>query len=280
MPDWTEWLGNVAKYAQKQYENIKSGINKLISSKVGDLLAKKMPYRAICRLEIGSETVINGKKQFKLKQGSQPGTGFLIGPKVVITAAHFLVQMKGNDTIKVTPGNAKKGMIEPFGHRMAVRYVYHSHHANKVNNDYGAIFLDIPFEKPPLDWLTTLAVPPADIDDTTTLLCAGYPASGEFMYANGILCDKKLGGHVDEKQECWRHRVQTEGGDSGAPVLIQDGEGKYAAIGIHQGTLSSVKGSKVEIKAAVRITDEMQARFEDWNNGQNLPSGSGPVDFN
>ena len=91
------------------------------------------PWRAICSLKI------------KAKDGTNwIGTGFLIGPRTVITAGHCVYMRKHGgwaQSIEVIPG--RNGSQKPYGscHSTKFHSVKGWTKSNKRSHDYGAIIL-------------------------------------------------------------------------------------------------------------------------------------------
>lgn len=159
------------------------------------------------------------------------GTGFLIGADKVVTAGHCIydhgTQEYVEDIIAIAePGTADDHYGICTGYRYAPDYLISS----KAENDWAVMKLDLQLGVyagvlPIVDWstLTPFAVYIGEIP--------GYPAIAQGRATNIMWTASGQviwppGGKVLD------YRISTSGGQSGAPVLIQD-RGQYYAAGIH-----------------------------------------------
>lgn len=211
------------------------------------------PWRALCRLVI---TTGSG--------GGLLGTGWLISPRVVVTAGHCVYVHPDPDQgefgppgfaaqVRVTP--AYLDGDEPFGsqtsddlHTVEVWATQGGQTLAGRQSDYGAIILPTPvevgffgygvYDDPDLAGMTVNVYGyPADKD-------GGSAAWGDF---------RKLVG-VQPRQLFYN--LSTYGGQSGCPVFVKGGD-EVTAVGIHNygGTSSN---------SATRITAEVFADLEAW----------------
>lgn len=206
---------------------------------------KKYPWRTICSLRI------------KAKDGTRwIGTGFLIGPRTVITAGHVVYMHKHGGwakSIEVIPG--RNGSKKPYGSCTSSKF--HSvkgwTKSKKRVNDYGAIIL------------------PKN--------CKLGNKVGYFGYANYSLfkllgLKVNLSGYPGDKPsgtQWWHCRkiklvtprtliynIDSAGGQSGSPVWKYK-NGKRYVVGIH--TNGSSLGN-----SATRITSAVYKNLKNWKN--------------
>jgi glutamyl endopeptidase len=195
------------------------------------------PWRCICHLEVEYET---GPVGF--------GTGFLIGPKAVITAAHVIYSGKRKARrIRVIPG--RNGSSAPYGYFVTdfadckVPDAWRKS-AEKQEIDATADYAMIPIpdiyeteKKPTAERLGYFGLKCFTDDDARTksemlfVNNAGYPYEADKAY--GTLWYNA--GRVKEmKRSFIEYMVDTEGGQSGSPVYFYDDEKKQRyVIAIH-----------------------------------------------
>jgi glutamyl endopeptidase len=205
----------------------------------------KFPWRTICQLHIFSRT------------GDEfVGTGWLIGPRTIVTAGHclYMAELGGwADRIEVSP--ARNGNDRPFSTISTTQF--HSVRGwtndGRSEHDYGVIWLPedqaLPevgtfgyaiFETPKLvGGYINLAGYPADKDEGTTLW---WSARRSLAVTSDVL-------HYD---------ADTAAGQSGAPVWRLDpSSGRRVAVGIH------TNGARTG-NSAVRINQRVFQNLRDW----------------
>ena len=206
---------------------------------------QKYPWRAICSLKI------------KAKDGTNwIGTGFLIGPRTVITAGHVVYMHKHGGwakSIEVIPG--RNGSSKPYGSCKTSHF--HSVKGwtkkKKRINDYGAIIL------------------PKNCKLGNKVGYFGY-AKYSFFKLLGLKVN--LSGYPGDKPsgtQWWHCRkiklvtartlvynIDTAGGQSGSPVWKYK-NGKRYVVGIH------TNGSKFG-NSATRITSAVYKNLKNWKN--------------
>lgn len=210
------------------------------------------PYRMICALEI------------QAPWGNFVGTGWLVGPRTVITAGHCVYepsQMGGwADTIIVRPG--ADGDEEPFGALAATRFEATDRWIEKQEQDFdiGVIHLDKPVDKR-IGWFSVASLPDKKL-------------KGYMVNVSGYPGDK--GG----REQWWaRNRVRavtarrifydvdTMGGQSGAAVYIVEKKGAAPkVVGIHAYGVGATKPSTVKepVNSAPRIIPEIVELIQSW----------------
>lgn len=220
------------------------------------------PWRCICHLEIEFEA---GPVGF--------GTGFLIGPKAVLTAAHVICNPEKNRQarrVRVIPG--RNGAIAPYGFftadysqcQMPDLWRKKGGRPEAAAADYAVILAD---EK---EFTTEhkltgqrlgyfgLKCLDGKADEAKAQMLfvnnAGYPYEadkpyGSLWYNAGRI--KKLTGEFVE------YMVDTEGGQSGSPVYFFDEEKKQRYV-------IAVHTTGDFVNRGLRITREVFAQVREW----------------
>jgi V8-like Glu-specific endopeptidase len=242
-----------------------------------------VPYRWICRLTI-PDTDPN-------ESGYGAGTGVLVGPRHVLTAAHILVSLEDpgktvGHRLLVQP--ARNGHDKPFdvvavqGWQVNPEWV--TKHRNKwrlrPQHDYALITLkkDVSIWKDdrlgdcPLSYWgasdrcgagSEVGLTPDNVTGQEAIV-TGYPGekpAGTLWMGRGpITYDRRLGMLL--------HKVDTKPGQSGAPVWLMR-NGIACLVGIHGGASgrwsSSTNGTlTLTDNAAVLLTPEVLRRIESW----------------
>ncbi|MDC3958811.1 glycoside hydrolase family 19 protein [Polyangium jinanense] len=205
------------------------------------------PYRAICALRI---TGVNG--------GLYVGTGWLIDPRIVVTAGHCVYDCDAMggwaSSIEVIP--ALDGARRPFGSVVSKRFRLVSGWLEDQSSeyDYGVILLDKPvqlnegFFVPEV--LSTAELKGAQVN------IAGYPtdrdAATRMYYQARAL--KGIGARIVQ------YDIDTFRGQSGAPVWLTRPDGTRAVIAIH----TSGPYGNVLLNSGVRITADVLASLRQW----------------
>lgn len=203
------------------------------------------PWRCICSLRI---TAANGT--------SWIGTGWLCGPRTVVTAGHCVfIHSHGGwaRQIEVIPG--RNGAERPFDACVATtfRSVEGWTQDRDRNVDYGVILLPTTCRYgDQLGWYGFANFGDDTLRDLHVNL-SGYPG------------DKPTGTqwfHAREIKQVTQHTViyeiDTAGGQSGAPVWIMRDGNRYS-VAIH--TNGALSGN-----SATRITQEVFANLVNWRN--------------
>lgn len=201
------------------------------------------PWRCICALTI---TAADGSRWL--------GTGWLAGPRCVVTAGHCLyMPSRGGWVRQVEVAPGRSGDQQPYGSCVATsfRSVRGWVHRRRPSHNYGAIIL--PADRAFGNLLGTLGylnLPDHDLRDLELNL-AGYPADrplGTLWYAA-----RRLELFTTRTLE---YPVATLGGESGAPVwrLL---DGRRYVVGIHTG--GDPAGN-----SAVRISAPVFANLGAW----------------
>ena len=245
------------------------------------------PWCAVCYIE---STFEGGEIEH--------GSGFLISPKMVLTAAHNLCQLDkdgkrmGAHQVLVRLGSPPGSKQKPA---VAARFVYDKRYADNLEQqwnselskthsseremkaveledpsyyDYGAIFLDEELTPKPGFVFKVRGTDPDDPGWDEPLTCAGYPADRNYQlcYADGAAYPDQSGRFMGSNSHLVVHRVTAKEGQSGGPLYLRDSNGEFAVVGIHVRFNKGVKiaGSVKRTNGAVRITKGMQTLFQLW----------------
>jgi V8-like Glu-specific endopeptidase len=214
------------------------------------------PFPWICSLSITTPPGPSGT-------GGFVGTGFLIGPRTIVTAGHCVFSDPWEDedrglrygrgwaaSIHVRAGrNGSTSVAEADA--VHVFSVDEWTRSQREEFDFGAILLN----KPLGDDLGFFGFgAPSDTElKAMNVNVAGYPgerSSELWMHANRI---------VDVSATQLIYKVDTTGGQSGSPVIHWDGRNDYLVVGIHN------RGSKQQqLNFASRITPTVFAKLTEW----------------
>jgi glutamyl endopeptidase len=202
------------------------------------------PWRAICALRVYS------------KAGDEyVGTGWLVGPRTVITAGHCLyLDVMGGwaERVEVTP--ARNGRDRPFSSVVAREFksVRGWTVEGKREHDYGAILLPADQALPEVGQFGYSVYDAASLRGAYLNL-AGYPADKD----DGTLWWAARSAREVDGTTIW-YDIDTASGQSGAPVWRLDpATGRRLAVGIH------TDGARTG-NSATRITREVFANIEQW----------------
>jgi glutamyl endopeptidase len=211
------------------------------------------PWRMVCSLEmrgaLGSGVI---------------GTGWLVGPRTVITAGHCVFSRfffgGWASEIAVIPG--RNGSEMPFGRTISRRFssVEAWVQGENPDSDIGCIHLDEDIGRT-VGWFSTGALPAEDLRNHL-INVSGYPGDRgngmeQYHHRNRIraVTDRRI-----------YYDVDTFGGQSGAPAWIQDADGAPpTVVGIHAyGTTGTPTALGITANSAPRITPELLAQIEAW----------------
>ena len=202
------------------------------------------PWRCICSLRIKAA---DGR--------SFIGTGWLISPRVLLTAGHCVYMHDAGgwaDEIEVIPG--RRGSSQPFGSAICTQMssVHGWVTDHDTSSDYGVIFL--PEDKrfgDQLGWIGYANRATSDLEDKVVNL-SGYP--GDKPAGTQWFDNKRLINVTDEKLY---YEIDTFGGQSGAPVWQYMPDGTRYGVGIH--TSGHLSGN-----SATRINDVVFNNIVGW----------------
>lgn len=183
------------------------------------------PWRAICALRM---TAADGTRWI--------GTGWLVGPRTVITAGHCVFMHNNGGwakSIEVIPG--MNGALRPYGSCVATTFRSVKGWTDSKNReyDYGAIILPENCRMGDRTGYFGYAVKDNGFLMASVLNLSGYPGdkggSEQWFMSKKA---KSVSGRVIT------YEIDTMGGQSGAPVWVKIGEERYC-VGIHTNGHSS-----------------------------------------
>jgi len=235
------------------------------------------PWAAICRLEM------------KFGNATYHGTGWFIGPRTIMTAAHNLFVRRDShcyfrkaDSVEIHAGATGPGN-NPLPVVTSTLFDYDKRYADQALSDtqasrydYGVIFLPTKNLGAFVgDFFKFAAVDPAA--DIGKIQIAGYPYDKgyQLLYADGLQTGKD--------PQTIIHDVDTERGQSGAPIYHYHPTTGYTVFGIHTdgfGTdgsgLAAELGFGAKRNAGVRISPALKKRMDFWiaNPGAKYDSNS------
>ena len=250
------------------------------------------PFRWICYLDI---TYPDPGQRYE--EAHQAGTGVLIGPRHVLTAAHSLLSDDGRlkaVRVAVTPGRG--GSRKPFGTYDAKKWDIHPFWVRKGRSDrqfdYALITLKDAIgtkafkalgNKPLGYWgdpkwgagTRRDVLDPAGLGGSIVNV-AGYPGdrpTGTLWMGTGAIRGPMAPGRRGEILATDRlalHAVDTEKGQSGAPVWVwYPKTGARRLVGIHIGpaaafTIDERGNQRPSHNYAVRLNDDMRRQLDAW----------------
>lgn len=200
------------------------------------------PYRSICYLKL----FYNGE--------DYGGTGFLIGPNLMLTAGHNVFNDLSNDGIRnphfserieVYPGASanenEDDVISPYG-PIVVETVYVqknyrelsiAHSNDRFDYDWAICVLEdnIGYE---LGWFDISITSNTIINSQINV--TGYPGD-----KNGNMYEA-VGTVVEVNEYCFSYDADTLGGNSGSPVFVEN-DSTYTVKGIHTSGSSTANGA-------------------------------------
>ena len=174
---------------------------------VGQL--QQTPWRSICAVVISSSG-----------QPVARGTGWLAGPRTVITAAHVIAA--------VAPGAGRSAAVTfPATGTIATTQSLEAHASFG-----GGTGVDV-FDIAALHFPTDLGPPLSPFAfglSSTTVIVAGFP----FGPTDDFKTDSKDAVKSVLFPDLLLHRCDTLGGHSGSPVVIADGSGRVIGLHVHE----------------------------------------------
>jgi V8-like Glu-specific endopeptidase len=213
------------------------------------------PWRMICSLRMQGQA------------GGAIGTGWLAGPRTVITAGHcvFSKFFFGGwaEEIEIIPGRNENDT--PFGRFTSRRFSSLDRWVNGEDADFdiGCIHLDRPVGET-VGWFAVGALPASELESFQVNI-SGYPSDQgagrqQWFHRNRIL-------RVTERRIFYD--VDTYGGQSGAPVWIYETEGSDpVVVGVHAyGVGSTPTSLDIVANSAPRIIPEVLQQIQTWVRG-------------
>lgn len=204
------------------------------------------PWRKICALQI---TASDDEQMI--------GTGWIAGPRLIITAGHCVFDSFINEWMKeivVIPG--RNGDVEPFGRYVSGKFCSMERwtSAGDENYDIGAIFLSEDLDSS-LGSFAFGSYPDSDLS-SQMINISGYPictvGEEQMHHANRInsITTHKL-----------YYDVDTEGGQSGSPIwFYPNGATEPVVVGVH----SNGAGRSLKANSGVKITPALASKISEW----------------
>jgi glutamyl endopeptidase len=202
----------------------------------------QLPWRCVCHL------VTEG-----LHTQQVLGTGWLAGPRTVLTAGHNLFSHKlGRAAQRITVVPGRQGNLAPFNFFRSARFDVHPRWRDFGDEqfDLGVIWLDAAVGEH-VGWFGYGSRPDASLDNLI-VNTSGYPA------------DKRIGsqwfnaGRVSGiEPRVLEYGLDTEAGQSGSPIFAVDSSDERVVLAVH------AYGGDA-INRGIRITDDVFAVFNSW----------------
>lgn len=202
---------------------------------LGVLNTTVMPHSAICQIRVPDGTA----------EGGLHGSGFFIGPRLIMTAAHVV---DGQSELIVVPGKnggGTAGGTEPFGRFRVTTFSKHDSYGSN-GSDYDMALIQVPAANAVGNGQYFDLVEELNQSRPEGVVVSGYAAR---WYANDLIehfvnqtidpnRQHMMGGYIRElpTDETFSYNIQTLGGTSGSPVYwIEDtGAGPQAhMVGVH-----------------------------------------------
>lgn len=208
------------------------------------------PYRAVAKLVI------------VWPNGDSDGcTGWFIGPRVVATAGHCVYTHNHGTgwakSIKVYPG--RDGSDKPYNYSNGKRFftVKGWKNSEYKNYDYGAVQMYSALGNT-VGWFGFHTDSAGDLDEKNVRI-TGYPGDKPFA---------TMWTDVDKTKKVWSkrvfYRVDTQNGESGAPVYHSHGSCYPCSMAIHT---YGVGGDPLDdYNSGTRITGSVFDNLVDWKN--------------
>jgi glutamyl endopeptidase len=217
-----------------------------------------LPWRMICALRMFSDG-----------GGGAIGTGWLVGPRTIITAGHCVHHMGffGGWADKIEISAGRDGSDFPFGTVTATRFSSVDKWVADADPDFdiGCIHLDDSVGDS-VGWFSIASLPPKALKSHMVNV-SGYPGdrgagTEQYFHKNRIL-------NVGNRRVFYD--VDTAGGQSGAPVWIHEKKGAPPlVVGIHAyGTGGTPFDLGITANSAPRIIPEMFDQIAGWIEADN-----------
>ena len=210
--------------------------------------------------------------------GGAIGTGWLIGPRTLLTAGHCVYSSTffggWASRVEVIPGMNGAGdgpEARPFGSLISESFSSVDRWTDGEDPDFdiGCIHLDEPIGDR-LGWFSVAALAAEELEGYLVNV-SGYPAdrgkgAEQYHSANRIL-------RVSDRRIFYE--VDTFGGQSGAPVWIHQAEdGPPIAVAIHAYGTGGTPGSwDIKANSAPRIIPEVLGQLRAWIDADGAGSG-------
>lgn len=254
---------------------------------------RAIPFRWICTIIPTFRHPTSGKP---IELSHQPGSGFLIGPNHLLTAAHVLFPADGQlkdqrpVQVRVTPGHDDRS--RPYGQFVSSSYLVRSEWRSGGRNthnpsyDFAVIRLPSDLRKRGIKCWGEAGTNTYRFPISKNWLkgkvvnIAGYPRDKK-LYTQWLAYDKLDNSEPTRNgtkvKNVFTHKVDTCTGQSGAPVWYWDGKDKRYLVGIHTGGCDFLDGctavagagcvsgsSRWSRNVGVLYTHEVQRQINAW----------------
>jgi V8-like Glu-specific endopeptidase len=209
-----------------------------------------VPFRKICRLRIlGPDNKV------------RTGTGWFAGPRTIVTAGHCITASEmGGAAVNITVAPAFDEGVEPYGNQLSTSYETTNLWKDDRNPDfdYGCIHLAREFTPRP-GYFSFDDPPAGTLMDLEVHVC-GYPTdthrSTQYHHSDVVL---SVGDHRIF------YAVDTNPGESGAPIWMVDANGIAVVVGIHAYSEDETPPDlHIEANSGPRITSEVRSIIQGW----------------
>ena len=176
------------------------------------------------------------------------GTGWLIAPKVVITAGHCVYDGGWNTEMTVFPGVDDSDGSPISANAIRMEAVDGWTNSKADNCDFGAIFLDRALNTGKFEFAEF-----AETDlEQMIVNVVGYPADrpSRTMWMQS-------GQMIDADDAFLYYRMDTHGGQSGCPVILWEDGNDFTVVGIHTGHIGTAN-------RAVRVNGDVFNQLMSW----------------
>lgn len=197
------------------------------------------PYNSICYLEA----------EFKRSDGAivtKLGTAWVAEHNVVVTAGHCIYDEDYGwaKSAIIIPG--KDGDYEPYDTVHAYKFYVPDEYYDDQDEyyDYGVIQLKEDVDSDCKSLIT--ASSKSFLNGDYLLKIGGYPEAdgyGEYRQYEAF------GDPYSYNSKIIKYKIDTDEGQSGAPVLIQKSNGKYRVVGTHVGQYSTTLNNAIRVNS-------------------------------
>ncbi len=194
-----------------------------------------MPHAAICQIRVADGTA----------EGGLHGSGFFIGPRLIMTAAHVVDGQSELIVVRGKNGGGTGGSVEPFGRFKVAQFRKHDSYGTN-GSDFDMALICVPAANAVGKGQYFDLVEELNQSRPEGVVVSGYAAR---WYANDLIehfvndnidpnRQHMMGGYIRDlpTDETFSYNIQTLGGTSGSPVYwIEDtGAGPQAhMVGVH-----------------------------------------------